>query len=451
MDHGWRPYAGIVDINMPGSYMVEWLAVHVFGPGTGAWRLFDIVSMLIVIAAASFIPPRGLRWAGMTGGVATALFHLANGPVDVGERDWSLMVLLLAGFAFYTCAIRQHRASLFIGFAACSGFAAAIKPPAFPLPFALLLLGCFVLYKEQQKLKPYLMAALGGALIPVLAVAAFLLHYHAFGAFFLIAHGLVPFYAASGNMPLLFLLHVALGVRLLGIALLACMVASLNHSWRQWETQALAIGVCIGAFLYLSQRKGWQQHKETLFAFLLLFIFVQFAAGLRRAGVSRIGSVAGLGLLTFTLVQWTRPIQSAAAALPYPAALQADLTTLGGPALSGNVQCVEMVTGCIEALYNTQLQPATGFIFDSFLFTAHPTQPIFDLRTRFLGELMQRPPRVLILGASDWEARGFSYDRLAQWPAFGAFLDDHYQLRHDFNPDPGVIERGSYRLYLVRQ
>ena len=449
MDHGWRPYVDIVDINMPASYMVEWFAVHVFGPDSVAWRLFDVTTMVVVLASSVLIADRKNRLAGFIGGMAIVLFHLSNGPADVGERDWSLMVFLLAAFAFYVRSLRGRRPVLFIGFAALSGWAAAIKPPAFPFPFALLLLACWVLRKDRQQLRPWLLAALAGACVPAAAVLLFLWHYHAFAAFLTIARGLIPFYATSGNLPLPYLLHVALGVYLLGIALVAAYVCWQQGSWRLWETQVQLLGIFFGAFLYFSQRKGWQQHKETLFAFLLLWIAMQFSTGLRATAPAlrtRVTSALGFGLLTLLLVRWTLPVRNFPFYIPGAAAIEADLRPMGTPSLSRNVQCVEMVSGCIHALYDLRVQPSTGFLFDSFLFTAMPDQAVLALRARFLAELAQQPPAVLIVGASDWEAGSVSYSRLVRWPAFQQFLDSRYSLRHEYNAGP-TIERGSYRLY----
>ena len=448
MDHGWRPYVDIVDINMPGSYMVEWFAVHTFGLGSVAWRLFDLATMAVVLISAVLIASKQDRLAGLLGGMAILLFHLSNGPADVGERDWNLMVFLLAGFAVYVLALRRRQPRLFFVFAALSGFAAAIKPPAFPFPFALLLLAGLHLRRDRQPLRPWLLAAFAGACVPAAAVCLFLWHYHAFAAFLGIARGLVPFYAVNGNLPLPYLLHVALGIYLLGIALIAAWVCWVQAGWRRWNTQALLLGILFGGFLFLSQRKGWQQHKATLFAFLLLWITMEFAPGLRAvASRSRFASAAGLGLLTLLLVTWTLPVRNFPFFVPGAAAIEADLQPIGTQALTRNVQCVEMVSGCIHALYDLRLQPSTGFLFDSFLFTPSPDAAVQTLRSRFLTELTQQPPAILIVGASDWGVAGsVSYARLAAWPAFQQFLDHDYTLQHDYNAGP-IIDRGSYRLY----
>ncbi len=42
MDRGAAPYRDLSEINLPGSYFVEWAVVHIAGGGELAWRCFDL-------------------------------------------------------------------------------------------------------------------------------------------------------------------------------------------------------------------------------------------------------------------------------------------------------------------------------------------------------------------------------------------------------------------------
>ena len=447
MDHGWRPWADIIDINMPGSYMVEWFAVHLFGGGDLAWRLFDVSTIGVVIASATAIAPAQDRWAGCVGGLAVSLFHISNGPIDVGERDWFLMVFLLAGSAFYLDAMRRRRPAGMFAFAALTVFAAAIKPPAAVFPCALLALGCFLLRRRKIPLASYLRYTLAGAMMPVLLVAGFLLRYHNLHAFLTVARGLVPFYASHGNHTLAVLLRVAFTPSVPILAVLAGSIAVVSRSWESWESRVLLTGFAFGALLYLVQGKGWQYHKETMFAFLLIWITIQFSVGLRTPGSWRWVAVSGSVLLCLLMGRYVLYVQQAQVDLLGTPAMQASLQQQGGSALSGDVQCVEMVSGCIHALYNLKLLPSNGFIFDSFLFTPAPTPAIEALRLRFLGDMQHKVPRVVIVAESEWNDGISSFKRIDQWAAFHDFLQQHYRLdsEHDSN---GRIVLGSYRVYV---
>ena len=51
---GWAPYRDLGDMNMPGSYLIEIAAMHLFGMGSLAWRFFDF-TLLIAASAAFFV------------------------------------------------------------------------------------------------------------------------------------------------------------------------------------------------------------------------------------------------------------------------------------------------------------------------------------------------------------------------------------------------------------
>ena len=447
MDHGWRPWSDIIDINMPGSYMVEWFAVHVFGGGDTAWRLFDIATIGIVVASATAIAPEEDRWAGFMGGIAIALFHIANGPEDVGERDWFLMMFLLAGTAFFMSALRQQRPARMIYFAALSGFAAAIKPPAVLFPLALMGLSFFVLRRLGLEPGKYLRSILAGALIPITLVAGFLIRYQNLRPFLTIARGLIPFYASHGDHPLQILLRVAFMPSVLILAVFAGILACVVRTWNRWEMQVLLTGFAFGAFLYLVQGKGWQYHKETMFAFLMVWIAAQFSIAMQTPGRGQLPGIAGAALLCLLLGRYVLYAERAQIDLQGTPAMRASLEQLGGARLSGDVQCVEMVSGCIQALYSLKLLPSNGFIFDSFLFSPTQTPTIEDLRSRFLSDMSRKVPRVVIVAESDWNDGIPSFHRIEQWRPFSDFLQQHYILDSEHDKD-GRIVTGSYRVYL---
>src|SRR5579875_1235195 len=41
IDRGWAPYRQIGDMNMPGAYLFEGWALHLFGSTDLGWRLYD--------------------------------------------------------------------------------------------------------------------------------------------------------------------------------------------------------------------------------------------------------------------------------------------------------------------------------------------------------------------------------------------------------------------------
>ena len=43
MEHGMAPYRDIIEMNMPGTYLVHLSVMHMLGGGAMAWRIFDLM------------------------------------------------------------------------------------------------------------------------------------------------------------------------------------------------------------------------------------------------------------------------------------------------------------------------------------------------------------------------------------------------------------------------
>ena len=113
---GWAPYREIGDMNMPGSYLIEIAAMHVFGMGDLAWRLFDFALMAAATAsffvitrargAPSFAAPSrrvGPEDGWLAGLFAACLFilvHGRDGLAEGGQRDLTMAVCLVVATAF---------------------------------------------------------------------------------------------------------------------------------------------------------------------------------------------------------------------------------------------------------------------------------------------------------------------------------------------------------------
>ncbi len=87
--------------------------------------------------------------------------------------------------------------------------------------------------------------------------------------------------------------------------------------------------------------------------------------------------------------------------------LQQNLNTLGGPALSGHIQCIDSISGCGNVLYRMRLEPATGVLSDFLLFgSVSDNQPpesipiIRDTRAQFSAAILAHPPQVIVVTGS---------------------------------------------------
>src|SRR5438445_1699624 len=88
--HGAVPYRDLFDMNFPGTYLVHLAAVQWFGLGDAGWRAFDLVWLAgSAGCVAAMVAPWG-RAAAASAGLLFALYHLAGGASEAGQRDFIL-------------------------------------------------------------------------------------------------------------------------------------------------------------------------------------------------------------------------------------------------------------------------------------------------------------------------------------------------------------------------
>ncbi len=126
-----------------------------------------------------------------------------------------------------------------------------------------------------------------------------------------------------------------------------------------------------------------------------------------------------------------------------------------GP-LSGKLQCLDTIAGCIDTLERLQLVQASGQMYDEFLFQPPDGEAIRNSRSSFAQEVQAKPPLVFIVTASLFPSGPGGYGELAQWPAFDEWLNQHYAIALERTPTTGYRSMGrsvvpaSYRIYVRR-
>jgi hypothetical protein len=135
MRHGMAPYRDIVEMNLPGSYMMESAVMTLLGPDSVGWRIYDFLLMGTAAAALmSLLKPRG-RTAGIVAASLFLLVHGQDGVIMSGERDFAVSALALAAVALVFHAFRHAERSIALLVAAgvLLGVAMTIKPTTIPL------------------------------------------------------------------------------------------------------------------------------------------------------------------------------------------------------------------------------------------------------------------------------------------------------------------------------
>ena len=461
--HGMAPYRVLGDMNMPGSFLVESAAMHVFGGGALAWRLFDFT--LLAVAACAFFLMTGAknRLAGLFAASLFALVHARDGLAEGGQRDLTMAVALLGATAFLLLAIRMRALWPATLFGLLSGLALTIKPTALPLSLAQLAIALWVLRRRGQPWWPPLGATLlPMTLFPLLALG-FLLQQHAVAAFLEGLRTIVPYYASLGHRPLGYLLLHSLSP-LLAVVLLWLAVLALARPPLNLERALLFCGVFFGLFSYVVQARGLPYYRYPLLAFLLPLMALDLTRLLPTPlpTTSRTRAANALAILALAVGGfWIAP-QSALLIhrfrweTDFISSLEQNLNRLGGPQLSGHIQCIDSISGCGATLYRMRLVQSTGILSDFLLFGPENVPIVQATRASLSTTLDQHPPQVIVV--SSWlhiQGPG-DFQKLDRWPAFERFLARHYRLDTAWSPTHPMRWwsreelSASYRIYVLR-
>lgn len=458
--HGWAPYRQIIDLNLPGTYVVQALVMRWLGEGALAWRVHDFGLLLLIGLAMAAVCGPGRRFAALFAAAVFALIHGRDGLIDTGQRDLLMTALLLLGCAALLQAQLRRRSSFSLGLAI--GAAATVKPLALLL---LLVWGAILVARLRADRRPWrshLLLAFFGAALPVLAVAAALTRWHAWYGFLGISRYLVPLHAGIFRWPLLHLLAGSVSSVLLGLFLLWLPVFAAARQWRSYQGAALLAGFAFGIVSYVAQGRGYPYHCYPSQAFWLLLAGLAWQRGLRDKRLSIMG-VSVAGLLFGTLVVVPRSLSQIRHFSRQPdefsVSLARDLHDLGGPALDGKVQCLYQAGGCLAVLYGARLIQSTGYLYDCYLFV--PPADTAQLRDRdwyrngFAEAWLRNPPVYVIVTSDECGLRppGFSYGKLEQWPWLHHVLASRYRPVREQVPVTRIAWGGvpvlpyGYRIY----
>jgi hypothetical protein len=325
------------------------------------------------------------------------------------------------------------------------GMAAAVKPTAAPLGLALLLMIAVVLRRRGSRMFPYMAYGVLGAAVPAALFIGFLLHYQALDAFLYLTRTVTAYYAGLSRMSLIGLVRECMPRPMRILVPFGLALALINPDRRNWERWALALGSAFGFLSYVVQGKGFYYQRYPLIAITLLWFAIEFAAALRRRGWSRALGGIGAGIGIFVLV----PLFAARSRTIFfsnifTQTLETDLRTMGVDQLQRNVECLDMVDGCMNALYHLGIVQHDGRTGDNLLFASDPSLTVVEQdRLLFWDSIAAHPPDVFVLSDEKFPDAA-SFDKLDRWPQFRQYLADHYDLRSEHRFPIDV----AYRIYV---
>jgi len=503
IERGWAPYRDLGDMNMPGSYLIELAAMHLFGMGALAWRLFDFT--LLALASAAFFaitkssddPTQnsggpsfaassqrvgsGNRWLpALFSSSLFILVHGRDGLAQGGQRDLTMAVCLIAATAFLLHAVRKDSSWASAAFGLLSGVAVTIKPTTLLLTLAQLAL---VLYAIPRASRLKLLAAtlLAYCVAPAI-VLIFLVRTGALAAFLAGLHTIVPYYASLGHRPLSYvLLHSIsplLPLVIIWLAVLALDRPTLFRPALDIDRALLATGVLFGLVNCILQARALPYYRYPLLAFLLPLMALDFTRAFEpsaRLGAPHLASEMWVGshqiarLLALAALAFAGLFlapQSAILIHRYRWAqtdlitsLEQNLNALGGPSLSGHIQCIDTNSGCGNVLYLMRLESSNGVLSDFFLFGSSDAPAVRQTREQFSSAILAHPPQVIVVTSrlylgdpDDYE----NYTKLDRWPALATFLESRYTLHTEWTPTrperwwSREEKPAAYRIYVLR-
>jgi hypothetical protein len=453
VDHGFTPYGQLIEMNMPGIYMVHGAAARAGDGGPYAWRAFD-ACLLVLLAGAMVWIASATEWiAGLVAAALFALSHTRDGPGELGQRDLIISVMLVCAYAFFFHAMRRQAWGWMAGCGFFFGVAAAIKPtPLLLVPLIMVMITLRWRPAHKSPLPP-VAALTAGLCLPLCACVWFLLAHHAVHPFLHALQVYIPYYGSIARKPLSAVAAAMLPLLTVLLLLLACAVLAMRRGqWRDWEQWLLLLGLAFGAASELAQHKGFTYHRYPMMAFLCLWALLQFAGGLRdhRRPWAQWASLAGLVYVMLLGAHYMKLTRSAAWADATTQTLESDLQSLGGNNLSGKVQCLATMSDCDTALYHMKLVQATGLFYDFFLFGAARAPAVKEARQRSLREMQARPPRVFVMDSGGFPTGYAGYTRIDAWPQFADFLQANYrlQVQRSFS-DSRADQPLGYRIYVL--
>lgn len=420
---GMAPYREVQEVNQPGTLLYNLVLVAI--SRSDVW--FHVVDLGVLALTAAGVAALGRRLGDARFSAALALVGchlLAIGPPGTLERD--LIIALLAVWATRAVLawLEEPRVWLLVAAGLLVGAATTIKADAamFLLPLA-----AVVARKDRR----CLVALLGAALAPWIPLLAWVLAEGALADLWWAMAVVVPHYNGAdypARLPWIpFPVRLGATVALAG---LASVVVYRDPSHRK----VLGAIACMGLLHAFVQGKGFLYH------FLPAVALVPVAALSMIPHPSRGFAAAALALVVpVWFVGYQPPVEGGYDPGRRQDSLS-DLLAAVGPGQS--VQAFEFMEDLDDALFRRDLRPATGLVYDLFLFEERPSTVRERSRERLMSELDRSPPTWILVSNYQVPGRGEA-DRLDAWPAFVAWLDERYVLDRDAGAWRAFRRRGA--------
>jgi hypothetical protein len=445
ISEGAAPYRDLFDMNFPGVYLLHLVVLTTLGAGDLAWRLFDLGWLAATGALLAALAAPWGRPAALGAALFFALYHLAGGAWQAGQRDFLLCAFLLAGALGVTRWLEAvevaggRRLALAAGGLAL-GAAVTIKPhaAAFVVALAVLVLA------QARRSGVAMLTPLGefgaGALVVPAVVVAWLAVAGALPAWRAIVFDyLLPLYSRLGRGAGWSVYRPGVWLAL-GAGVVVSITSALAADRFGARHRVVTLGALYGVLHFVAQGKGWEYHLYPLAAFATLLLFAEVGPAATRwrrpaAFALLLCVVLGAAALAAKAAE-----ASAAGWERDKAARVRRLADELAPRLrpGDTVQVLDTTGGGIHALLRLRVREPTRFLYDFHFFHDVGDPTIESLRAELIRGLDARPPALIVVFEEGWPAGG--YERLDAFAALRERLARYDLVR----PGPG------YRIYAQR-
>jgi hypothetical protein len=451
MSRGLRPYSDITDMNMPGTYLMEAAGMAIFGSSDLGWRIYEYCAIATIAVSGMIIGGKRYWFTGVTAGTLFLLIRFSDGESFSMERNEIMAMLDVLAMALFFLAVQRRKPWLQGLSAALITLTAAMKPWGYLLELLILGVMVFELRHERVSLRRYLIWSLAGTLTVVAIVAGFMQAEHAWRGFFFVVKHVWPLFQKANEQHhlILFLIPKAL-LPLIGLAAIA---AYFNRSVLAWQRWSLLLAMAAGAVFFQLEGNTASYHRYVFIVFLATWIGWELTVAMQQQQKSvRVLGMLGCCVLFVVVVPYyvrlvkdisltTAPEQS------YHATLDRDLTQLGGDQLQHQVECLDMLDGCMRALFDLRLVQNTGTTGDLFLFTDEAL-PVTRYYHGWYWQRQEKAPADVLVVGNGWFDHGRSFDKINAWPFYAKYVQENYVCFRE--RDFGAPDYAGYRI-LVRR
>jgi hypothetical protein len=424
---GATPYRDLFDMNQPGLYLIHLGLLRLLGESDVAWRAFDVAMLALTCAAMAFFARPWGRAAAAGGAAMFAVYHLAGGAWQAGQRDFLLCPFLVGGAAGVAGWLeRRSGPAALAGGGLLLGAAITIKPHA-----VLLALGCagvIAVRAWQSRSRVALATFLVSAAVAPVAALAWLAARGALGAWRDLTFGyLLPLYSRLVG-PERFVIYRWRVWIVIGAVVLLSLASAAWYRKLGARHGIAALGVGYGLVHFFGQGKGWEYQLYPLAAFSALVAFSDIDR-LIRARSLPFAVPIGAALVLIAALLTVKGAEAADAEWIWDKErlvrlVVGDLSTR--QRRGDRVQVFDTTAGGIHALLRLHAVQPTRFVYDFPLFNDDDAPVVQAFRAELMRDLTAHPPRFVVVFERGWPTG--KYERIERFPALARWLEGSYVI-----------------------